>query len=438
MTSRTLPAAAYDRLTAEVARDTGDRRSAALWIHAGGLARHAHDHGLLPLDSRPPGPDGLLKSLETLASCHPALAPFANPAVLPVWSQPLGAAVWSAVDEFWAGHPGLEDEHLVDGYALGDTYQLLSEEARKGRALCQTPPWIARLLLRLSLEPAMEEWGPADARMIDPACGTGHIVMAAFHRVRVPPLRGRRRTLSGDGPQAVERALAAVTGVDLDPYAAALTAYRLLASSAALLRIRLDALPNWPVNVAAADSLLDVDEPLLRAGAYHACVANPPYITPKNAFVRDRVRAAYPQVATGKYSLALPFTALMLERLAAPGGYVAQLTSNAFMKREFGRRYIEEFLPRYDARWIIDTSGVYIPGHGTPTCILVHRSRPPEGDKVAAIRGNRGEPRVPQDPAQGLVWRAIEEAVESRLARDRFEAALKGSILEQADAAPTM
>ncbi|MFE3558394.1 hypothetical protein ACFXKW_26560 [Streptomyces sp. NPDC059193] len=53
------------------------------------------------------------------------------------------------------------------------------------------------------------------------------------------------------------------------------------------------------------------------------------------------------------------------------------------------------------------------------------------------IRGNRGEPRVPQDPARGLVWRAIEEAVESRLARDRFEAALKTSALEQADAPPT-
>ncbi|MFD6967151.1 Eco57I restriction-modification methylase domain-containing protein [Streptomyces sp. NPDC059949] len=426
MTIRTLAPAVYDKVTTAVARDTGERRTAALWVHAAGLVRHAREHELLPAGAQAPGPDGLRKSLEALASCHPALAPLADPQVLPVWDQPLGDSGWETLDDFWARHPVLEGEHRVDGYALGDTYQLLSEDARKGRALCQTPPWVARLLLRLSLEPAMEEWGPADVRMIDPACGTGHIAVAAFHMARVPPSRGRRRSPAWDGHQAVERALATVAGVDLDPYAAALTAYRLLASAASTLRIPLHQVPaSWPVNVAAADSLLDGDEPLLRAGAYHACVANPPYITPRDAVVRDRVRAAYPQVAVGKYSLALPFTALMLERLAAPGGYVAQLTANSFMKREFGRRYVTEFLPRFDARWIIDTSGAYIPGHGTPTCILVHRARPSVGDTVTVVRGNGGEPRVPEDPARGLVWSAIEDAVDSRLAWDRFQEGLE-------------
>lgn len=54
--------------------------------------------------------------------------------------------------------------------------------------------------------------------------------------------------------------------------------------------------------------------------------------------------------------------------------------------------------------------------------ILVHRARPPVGDTVTVIRGNRGEPRIPEDPARGLVWRAIEDAVDSRLAWDRFQA----------------
>ncbi|MER5549991.1 DNA methylase, partial [Streptomyces sp. NPDC002589] len=64
MTTRTLPPAAYDRLTAAVARDTGERSTAALWIHAA-LVRHAHEYALAPTDERPPGPDGLLKSLES-------------------------------------------------------------------------------------------------------------------------------------------------------------------------------------------------------------------------------------------------------------------------------------------------------------------------------------------------------------------------------------
>ena len=40
------------------------------------------------------------------------------------------------------------------------------------------------------------------------------------------------------------------------------------------------------------------------------------------------------------------------------------------MKREFGKKLIEEFFPRVDLTHVIDTSGAYIPGHGTPTVIL--------------------------------------------------------------------
>ncbi|GAA1237956.1 hypothetical protein GCM10009578_093650 [Streptomyces rhizosphaericus] len=40
------------------------------------------------------------------------------------------------------------------------------------------------------------------------------------------------------------------------------------------------------------------------------------------------------------------------------------------------------------------------------------------------IRGNAGEPRIPEDPARGLVWSAIEDAVHTRLAWDRFQEGL--------------
>ncbi|MFJ4152867.1 hypothetical protein ACIP10_35570 [Streptomyces galbus] len=124
MTTRTLLHAAYDRLTAAVGCGTGDRRTAALFSHAAALVRHAHEHGLAPAGERPPGPDGLLKSLESLAGCHPALTPLADPAALPLLEQPLGSAAWAAIKEFWDRHPALEDERRVDGYTLGDAYQL--------------------------------------------------------------------------------------------------------------------------------------------------------------------------------------------------------------------------------------------------------------------------------------------------------------------------
>ena len=37
------------------------------------------------------------------------------------------------------------------------------------------------------------------------------------------------------------------------------------------------------------------------------------------------------------------------------------------MKREFGAPLVEKFLPSVDVQTVIDASGAYIPGHGTPT-----------------------------------------------------------------------
>lgn len=114
--------------------------------------------------------------------------------------------------------------------------------------------------------------------------------------------------------------------------------------------------------------------------------------------------------------------------LAVPGGRIAQLTANSFMKREFGRRFVEEYLPDFDMRMVIDTSGAYIPGHGTPTVILLHRNRPPQDDRVFTVLGVRGEPNIPEDPSRGRVWTAIEEAVRSRIALDEFHEGLRAHV----------
>ncbi|MQS17254.1 N-6 DNA methylase [Streptomyces kaniharaensis] len=418
--SAALSPRACERLIADLTGEIG-AKAAVSWAHAAALVKHAAAHGLVAaLRQGSAGPDHTRRVLGALASSHPALEPLADPQVVPLWESPISPAGWELVARLWNAAPIGDDGHRIDGYRLGDAYQALSADARKSRALCQTPPWVAELLLDLSLEPALDDVGADHVRMIDPACGTGHILLSALHRVRAYRPRGRAPYAGATVERSLERALQAVHGVDLDPYAAALTRYRLLATTAGILGGPIAAVPaGWPVQVAAADALLDTDEPLLQPGRYHAVVGNPPYITVRDPQVREQIRRAYPQVCSGKYSLALPFTVLMTN-LARPAGTIAQLTANSFMKREFGKKYIEQYLSRLDLTWVIDTSGAYIPGHGTPTLIMVHRARPPQGDTVIAIRGNRGEPGVPEDPSQGLVWRAIEEAVHQRLALDRL------------------
>ncbi|MFF7647877.1 Eco57I restriction-modification methylase domain-containing protein [Streptomyces canus] len=411
----------YERLVQDLGRDVVPR-AAVSWAHTIALVQHARQHGLLGDDiAFASSPDGTRKALGVLADAHPVLEALADPQVVPVWASTVSSAAWERTADFWARHPASDEGPRVDGYVLGDAYQALSAEARKSRALCQTPPWIAELLLELALTPGIEEAGPDQVRMIDPSCGTGHILMSAFHSVRTHRSYGRAPAGHVPTVRSVERALEAVCGVDLDPYAAVLARYRLLAATASILGRRIDQVPaSWPVQVACADSLLDTTEPLLRRGSYHAVVGNPPYITMSDAGVRDRIRAAYPQVATGKFSLALPFCQLMFELAVPETGRIAQLTTNAWMKREYGRRFVEAYLPQWDAQWIIDTSGCYIPGHGTPTVIMLHQARRPHSDTVTVIRGNQGEPHLPDDPSQGLVWRAIEEEVRFRLALDRF------------------
>ncbi|MBW7929641.1 MAG: BREX-2 system adenine-specific DNA-methyltransferase PglX, partial [Fimbriimonadaceae bacterium] len=97
-----------------------------------------------------------------------------------------------------------------------------------------------------------------------------------------------------------------------------------------------------------------------------------------------------------------------------PAGFVGMITANSFMKREFGKKLIEAYFPRWDLTHVVDTSGAYVPGHGTPTVILFARGRRPRDFEptVRAVRGIRGEPSTPDDPARGQVWTAILQQVD--------------------------
>ncbi|QXJ25957.1 DNA methylase [Actinomadura graeca] len=403
-------------------------QAAAHLVHSAALIQHAAAAGLLSLSG------DLRGDLDRLAGAHPALAPLTDPAV----NLSYGTAAPAEVTGLWARHPVTAgDRPQQGGYLLGELYQQLSVQARRERALCQTPRFVSELLLDIAFDRAYTARGPR-IQMIDPACGTGHILIATLIRAHTRQHLGPYRSSRDTGPKlpastpALERvhaALDTVHGVDLDGYAAAVAAYRLLVLARAILRSwghepAAAELAALPLHVAAADALLDQDEPLLARGRYDVVIANPPYISCNDPRTREAVRARYRQVCTGRFSLALPFHVLM-NGLLSPGGWCAQLTSNAFMKREFGRRYVEEFLACLDLYWVIDTSGAYIPGHGTPTVILAHRNRPPSGTTVPTVMGIRGEPGTPADPAGGLVWTAIASAVRTREAYDRLAAALE-------------
>lgn len=315
---------------------------------------------------------------------------------------------------------------------LGDLYQDLSESVRKRYALLQTPDFVESFILDRTLTPALETFGTETVRLIDPTCGSGHFLLGAFARL----VDARKRLHPGLEPKAhAAQALTQIYGVDLNPYAVAITRFRLtLAFLAEAGLTRLSQAPRLSLNLVVADSLLHgasgeqqrlsdlgagdaawkdrlfaLDDPEAARRVfnqrYHAVVGNPPYITCKDAVLRDVYRTAYTSAA-GKYALSAPFCERIFQ-LAVDGGFTGQITSNSFMKREFGKKLVEEVLPKVHLTEIIDASGAYIPGHGTPTVILFGRNQGPISGGVVAVLGKRGEPSTPDDPAQGEVWSSI-------------------------------
>jgi hypothetical protein len=83
------------------------------------------------------------------------------------------------------------------------------------------------------------------------------------------------------------------------------------------------------------------------------------------------------------------------------------ITANSFMKREFGKKLVEHYIVRWDVTHVIDTSRAHIPGHGTPTVIILGRHRAPVASTIRAVMGIRAEAEAPADPTQGRVWQAI-------------------------------
>jgi hypothetical protein len=315
---------------------------------------------------------------------------------------------------------------------LGDLYQDLSGPARKKYALLQTPIFVEEFILDRTLEPAIKEFGLTDFKMIDPACGSGHFLLGGFARI----LNRWRKVEPGTNErELVNRSLASIHGVDLNPYAVAIARFRLLlAAMKECQLIRLKDAPGFQFNLACGDSLLhgvpgqhvlgyhelahhyqseNIDElhRILRTSQYHAVVANPPYITVKDDCLNRAYRDRYPDVCYRAYSLAVPFMQRLFD-LACRDGFVGQITSNSFMKREFGKKLVQNYLPTLDLTHIIDTAGAYLPGFGTPTVILLGRQRPPMANKIRAVLGTKGEPSRPSDPSDGQVWQSIVQLVD--------------------------
>ncbi|RZT87175.1 hypothetical protein EV383_4084 [Pseudonocardia sediminis] len=395
-------------------------------------------------------------SFQHIADAHPTAAGLFDPTHNPLWDITISYESANDLIAFWRrrDHSGTAIRYDFTGWDtrfLGDIYQDLSEAARKTYALLQTPEFVEEFILDLTLDPAIDEFGLDGLRTIDPACGSGHFLLGIFRRILT---RLRAEESGSDDWSAIRRALESVHGCDKNPFAVSIARFRLLVAAVIEGDVtRLDRAGVFPINVAVGDSLLhgrgvtgrqgELGDPtdsyvystedinqfirqcdLLGRSSYQVVVGNPPYITVKDRRDSRAYRDRYTS-CSGKYALSAPFTERLFQLAirggsAKPAGFVGQITSNSFMKREFGEKLVRDVLPQVDLTHIVDCSGAYIPNHGTPTVILVGRNAAFRKDApVRILRRVEGEPAPPTDPAFGLVWSSIRKSVNAPGYKDR-------------------
>jgi hypothetical protein len=476
-------AAERTAMSLEEWRDGEITQAAVAWILACVFVRFLEDNGLIDqaLISGPGGRRAVAvghreeyfrahpshSDREYLEECfrevsqYPAVGPLYDERHNPLWRLgPTADGARTTRETFTAIEPAtgalIHDftDAELDTRFLGDLYQDLSEAAKKRYALLQTPEFVERFILDRTLDPAIGEFGLDEVRLIDPTCGSGHFLIGAFERLFV---LWQEREPASTASVLAQRCLDQIAGVDLNPYATAIARFRVIIAALRACGIaRLAEAPALRLHVATGDSLLhgplpadsatmlfdanrlkqnvahvyeSEDAAELKAilgRGYHAVVGNPPYIAVQDAALRDAYRVRYAS-CHGHYVLTVPFMERFFELAEMAdhdggkrSGFVGKITGNNFMKREFGAPLVERFLASMDVRAVVDASGAYVPGHGTPTILLFGRSRPPIGSTLRVVDGIRGEPGQPEDPAEGQVWSAIVSLIDQPGRQNEF------------------
>jgi hypothetical protein len=383
----------------------------------------------------------------------PPVAPLYDERHNPLWRlAPTADGARALRETFTAIEPGtgqlvhdFTDSELGTRF-LGDLYQDLSETAKKRYALLQTPDFVERFILDRTLTPAIEEFGIDEVHIIDPTCGSGHFLIGAFQRLFA--LRAEREPGTTKTVLA-QQVLDHIAGVDLNPYATAIARFRLVIAALRACGIsRLAEAPAFKLHIATGDSLLHgplpadgapmlfdanrlstnishvyesedaVELKAILGRGYHAVVGNPPYIAGDDEAARTAYRRRYTSCHR-EFTLTVPFMERFFELGAVRdssdrklAGYVGKITGNGWLKREFGSALVDRFLPTADVTTLIDASGAYIPGHGTPTVLVFGRARRPLSSEMRVVDGIRGEPGTPADPANGRVWSEIVRVID--------------------------
>jgi hypothetical protein len=295
--------------------------------------------------------------------------------------------------------PSTEDQARAASQTLFPVVETIDEQERA--ASYYTPEAVARELTRQTLIPWLEAnrpGTPSAVRVLDPACGSGAFLIAAY-RVLVDyfeALEGGQ--LSSKQREEILRS--SIFGADVDPRALGLAQVQLLEEA------QLDdlPLPKLEQNLFAGDSLLAPPgtEPAAGAvqwssivdalGCFNVIIGNPPFgaqmSLPRRLSVVDRQQARdrFPQFRAWGTDYAYLFLALALE-LRNDGGAIGLVLPRTILDGRTGERIRSE-LAEHDVSTIVDCRGLRL-FPDVAAYVTLMTLRPSADTEVVAVNDSR-------------------------------------------------
>jgi hypothetical protein len=278
-------------------------------------------------------------------------------------------------------------------------------DERERAASYYTPPALARYVVDQALGGWLKHHRPQrpqDVRVLDPACGSGAFLIAAYRRLLdyFSTVRGRALRAS----EREEVLLASIYGSDVDERALGLAQVQLLeeADVGGMLPrlgenlLQGDALPA-PPGVPARKGQIDWESVLDRLGGpFDVVVANPPFGSqvklPRRLEIAKigEVRGRYPEVKSFGQDYAYVFLALAW-RLLAKDGAAGLVLPRTLLDGNSGRG-ARDLLAGRSPRLLVDFRGAQLFDVKGYVCVAV--SGPSDDVEIAGIADSRTDGRL--------------------------------------------
>ncbi len=277
----------------------------------------------------------------------------------------------------------------VDDRFLGRLYGEVIDD-RHDQGSYFTPPQMADMIARWTITPLLEETPAGKVRVLDPAMGSGDLLLAAAEVIA-----GSRRLENPHCPRPELRlgALEHLYGVDRDPAVVEIAALTLWLW-AGLPGTSPD---DFSQRLICADSLLD-DLGKALPGPFDAVIGNPPFASvftrskSEDGDYREALREDY-ETASGSFDLAVPFVERAV-RFCRPGGRIGLVLPNKILAASYAGDLRRWLIDRVIVETIADYSNsLSFDADVYPVVLVMRREAPRPAARLTVVRvGDLEEP----------------------------------------------